>query len=92
MKTSIHEHAPAVLAEALAQAIGEHESITYEYPAFWRITTASDVYQLGDANGVIGWNNELGTVGGELPESSEFTAPEVIAQAFASWLKSVETN
>ncbi len=92
MKISIHEHAPAVLAEALAEAIGEHESITYEYPAFWQITTAKDVYQLGDANGVIGWNNELGTIGGELEGSDEFTAPEVIAEAFATWLKSVENN
>ena len=49
-------------------------------------------YQLGDANGVIGWNNELGTIGGELEGSDEFTAPEVIAQAFAQWLQSVEGN
>lgn len=89
---SIHEHAPAVLSLALANAIGDHESITYEYPSFWQIVTAKDTYELGDANGVIGWNNQEGTIGGELPNSSEFTAPDVIALAFAKWLETVEGN
>lgn len=91
MQASIHT-APAGLSKALGRASKRIKAISYEYPGTWLIETAQDTYLLGDAGGEIGWHIESGAIGGELPDSSEFTAPRTIALAFAKWLQKVEGN
>lgn len=90
MNVSIHEM-PSVLANAIGKASKRVKSVSYEYPGFWVINTALDSYDLGDISEEIGWNNEDGE-GGYLPDSDKYTSPLKIAEAFATWLESVEGN
>lgn len=88
---SIH-NTPATLSKALGKASKKITAVSYEYPGFWFIETKADSYALGDVNGTIDWSNQVGSEGAGLPNSSEYSKPEVIALAFAKWLDKVEAN
>ena len=88
---SIHSN-PSELAKALGKANKRIAAVSYEYPGFWFIETKADSYALGDVNGTIDWSNQVGTEADGLANSSEFTAPGVIAKAFSAWLDKVEAN
>lgn len=89
---SIH-NTPATLSKALGMASKKITAVSYEYPGFWDIQTKVRFYNLGTANGTVGWcDDDNGELSDELDGSDENTAPEVIALAFAKWLEKVEGN
>lgn len=83
---------PALLAKALGKASKRITAVSYEYPAYWHITTKADTYCLGDVNGFISWHTEDGTKAESLPNTDSETPAPVIALSFAYWLETVEGN
>lgn len=79
---SLHEN-PETLTDALL-ALDGVSAVSYEYPGFWAITTARGAYDLGDAGGPIGWNDDNGENG-----ETTATTPAEIARDFGAWLAGV---
>jgi hypothetical protein len=57
--------------------------ITYEFPGVWHVyLNTNQVFFLGDANNLWGWNDEAGNAG-----ETEATEAKDIASDFEKWLK-----
>jgi hypothetical protein len=57
--------------------------VSYEFPGVWHIgLNDNQVFTLGDANNLWGWNDEAGNAG-----ETEATEAEDIASEFEKWVK-----